>query len=1065
MKRILLPALLLLASLAAPPASANPGRGVYVNGQVHRIYSGGSGGTIKHVAGAPTSATNWVFQAQGDRHDSGYPMYYEYMNGTGLAVFDDKIFYSYTSFPDGGTTSSMNAYVATFDLTQKKWTGKKTLGSVRTDVPSKGIGSGAAITVFDDKLYVFTDSATYTSADGVSWTSASRLVSDGRYQPVDAVTYYPPDAEPRILVVYGYINGKQNYWEQLHYATWNGVIGSGSDFPSSPPLFWNVWVYGHVSLTVGTMDAFLTSPAGAKTPSVQIFAECPTSSGPAMVRHAEFNIAGTGGSWTQSHTYQDGNGMGDVWTYAWYTDLCDSSYSPPHQARRQSIVLHYNNGSDKAFAGPSDFLVPPEPTHTDGDIPVRECGEWGGVSTDTGNEDDDDDAETFRKYWSLYGVVLGSPPFAVNEVEDEFAKGELSNVEYGQENGTEIQHSQEWENLCLFSAGLELRGGIAHVLEMQSQTDVSYRHALQKEEEQTSRVTTSWQALLGTNAQSTLDGEELGRFGWAIFGVPKVVVQDFRVYAYDYDLKAKAGTPLNQDVHLVEINDNSVTVMPVAFELENPGGPEDDYPGLLSGMEPFGRSTDLDFWHSRSWENAEGPWTVKFGDGSFGETRINALTFTTSANTSSSISEEEESLTATGETQEIELSEGLSLDVGTKLKGFKVDLKAGYDSSFATKVSNTTSFGSELKIDLVMKPCPTGDTAPDCVTKLTDQAYMLVPTPPVAGQETAPWLPTAYASQLPWALAWRVTNYAVHGGTESGLAAPPDRAQGVVVGGQGGTALSGETTWSRYVFRGAPLAWRDADGDSRPVPMTAEQFRPARGIRVGLNGWSWSSLGGTGTWTRLGRVWLYESRRSVKRNRVFVKLDFGQKTWDFELYDADLSGHLDANAGGIQVDLDLNGKYLLKSDLRHHVQSDWRWKGRARDRRSIELTSYEGTSDSAAQEGTVTLEGTLPEQLSAFGDMTFELNGHAVHVPLIEHEGFLRARENAGTLEYEKDGVHLSVRFGRGTWTARFERNGFHRLMAPLRGATSVRVKVGGETWGSAELAVEDYTSKLRLDG
>ncbi len=1050
---------------AFPALPATPGRGVYVNTQVHRIWVNSSG--IQHVAGFPANPSanpaNWVFTRAGDPQSSGWTIATQMFSGTNLAVFDNKIFFPYTSF-DSGSLSKMHSYVAAFDLPGNKWISKKQLGSVHADNPSKGAGSGAAATVFGNSLYVFTDTGTYTSGDGVNWSASGPLVSDSRYQPIEAVTYYLPDSEPRILIIYGYITGEHNYWDQLYLATWNGTIGTGSDFPSKPTLLWNVWVYGSVSLQLGTLDAVMNSPAGPKTLSAQLFAACPTSSGPTMIRHAALNISSSGVTGTQSHTFQDGDNMGSVWTYNWYLDRCDTATSPPHQARQQIIVTHYNNGSDKAIPGLSDFLVPPKPTYSETDLPASQCGQWGGSATDTGNEEVEADAETYRKYWSLYGVILGSAPFAINEIEDDYGIEQLSNVEYGQDTGSKIQHSQSWENRWMLSAGLEVHGGLGHHLEFENQTDFSYQHGMQSEKETTSTVTTGWSFTLGTGPQKTLRGDALGRFGWGVFGIPKINVQDFSIYAYDYDLKSQSGTYLDQDIHMVEINPNSVAVKPVAFELANPGGPEDDYPGLFAGMQPFKESTNLEFWHSQVWETEYQPWTVKFGDGSHGDKIINPLTFGTGSNTTSTVSGETETLQSTGETQDIELSDEASVSLHTKLLGLKLNLKAGYDSSFTTKVTNTTSFGSELKLELTMAPCKAPQEA-ECVTKLTDQAYLLVPTAVATGQTGAPWLPAAYAAQLPWAITWRTTSYSLAGGTASGLSSAPVTASGLVVGGQGGTAATGETGWSQYVFKGAQLGWKEPYGGTTPLPMTAADFKPAKGIEIDLNGWSWSSLAGSGTWTRIGKVWLYESRRSVKRNKVFVKLDFGKGTWDLEIYRADLSGHLNANAGDVQATLLVNGKYSLKTDMSHNVEMEWQWNGRQKDVKSIEVTSYHGESDSATLSGRAGLEGTLPETFPGFGDLTIEMNGHAVHIPLLDHEDLLAIVVNKGKLMHDANGVHLVVDFARKTWTAVFEREAFHRLMAPVRGATTVKVRVGGELRGSTEMTVRDFTANLKLKG
>ncbi len=1058
MKRLLFSSLCLATLLIAVPSRANPGRGVYANGMVHRIYYG-NGSTIKYQAGKPAdpASGNWTFQKVGDVHDSGYKTCYNMMISSNLAVFDNKIFVAYNSY-DCGFSSYMKSWVATWDMTKNAWTGKKQLGTVHVDSGSDANGSGAAITVFNDQLYVFTDSGTYTSADGVNWSVHGPLVSNSKYQPLDAVTYYLPNSEPRIVLAYGYIGGSQNYWDYVSQTTWNGKFDGESDFVS-PSKAWSQWLFGNFSLQIGTMAAFLGAPAGTLAPSVQAFgATVSGSSG--ILRFQGWRLPASGpATGDASHTY--GSSVSDLWTYPWFIDVCDTSTTPPHQARRQYLVAQYSSGGAQAVAAPSDFLVPPKPTGDDSDLPSYACGLWGGSVTDTADEDSEEDAETYRKYWSLYGVVLGSPPFAINEIEDDYGIEQLSNVVYGQETGTKVGHQESRESQWMFSAGAEVRAGIKP-LEFEGHADIAYQHLLTNEEEETTTTSSSWAFTLGTKAQKTLRGDALGRFGWGIFGVPEITVQDFSVYAYDYDLKMQTGTYLNQDIHLVDINPQSLTIKPVAFELENPGGPNDDYPGLFAGMQPFGKSTDLDYWHSQLWETTTQPWTVKFGKGTYGEPKVNPLSFGTGSVTTSTISQEQETVSSSGLTQELEVGGGVSLSVGTKLKGFKIDLDAGYDSSFATTITTGTSFGNELELELTMAPCAVSE--PECVTAVTDEVYMLAPTAVAEGQTPAPWLPTAYATQLPWAITWRTSSFSRVGGAESGLGAPAETAKGLVVGGQGGTAVGGESSWSQYVFRRAQLGWTDSFGEERPVPLTAAQFKPAKGIEVDLNGYSWSSLAASGTWTRMGKVWLYESRRSVKRNKVFVKLDFGKGTWDFELYNADLSGHLDANAGNVQVTLVLNGKYSVKQDLHHHLETAWRWKGAAEDPESIAVTAYEGRSDGATGSGEASFEGTLPKTLATFGDLTIEVNDRAVHVPLIEREDFLEAREHGGRLVHDEDGLRLVVDFGKKTWSATFERAAFHRLLAPVRGATTVRMRVGGVPQGTTVLDIEDFTSRLKLD-
>ena len=1056
---ILFPLLLLATALTSTASLASPGRAVYVNGQVHRIW----GSPLKHVAGQPrnAAANDWVFVRTSDVHTSSWCISHEYMGGSGLAIFGNKILYSYTSY-SGCQGDAIYAYVATFDMATNAWTTLKRLGSVRTDLPSQGAGAGAAITVFDNKLYVFTDSGTYTSGDGVNWASYGSLLPGGTYQPLDAVTYYPPDAAPRILIVYGtpYPNHGNTY-TKLSAATWNGQIGANSDFPATLAVPFNHWFYGNVSLQPGTLGALNGFVAGAKTAAVQLFVEGTASDGPSQIQHAEFtySTASPKGSWRlDPHVYQDGDSSGDLWTYPWYTVACDatSSTTLAHQARQQTIVVHYHKDVDKAFAGVSDFMVP-----MNHEVTSKACGDWGGQNTDTGPAATDPDAATLRSYWSLYGVVLGSPPFAHNKV-DNYEVAPLSNVDYGQSSGTKVQHTQEWENTTMFSAGLEVHAGLFHVLEVEDRADVGYKHAVESEEESSKTVTTGFGIKLGTEGQNANDLTNLGRIGWAIFGIPKVMVQDFLLYAYDYNKTSGAGTPLNQDVHVVEVSPSAVTVKPYQFDLEQPGGPSDDIPGLLSGIDPFPRSTDILGWYDQSWESSEMAWEVLFGDGTFNEPTINALTFTTGAPGGTTyVSQETEETTSTGETTKVEMSNQTTISGGTALKGFKVDLKVGYDSSYKTTVANTTSFGQEFKVGMSMKPCEV--PGPDCVSRLTTQPYFLK-----AKDGTAPWVPTAYAGQTPWAIAWDVTDCKFTDGRECGTSAPPQFAEGLIVGGSGAaagvTAVSEEPRLSHYTVTGAQLGWKDSRGKVRRLPINALKFDPSQGITIELNGHFWSSQGASGAWKRHGNVWTFKSSESVARDKVDVRLDFGKGTWDLSVSRVDFSGHLAAVMGDVQLVLVVNGLYSMSSDLRHHVVTEWSWSEQAENPRALALTSYQGRYDSVSREGRLALQGTLPEKFEAFGDMSFEVNGHSVDVPLLDLPDFQQALDGEGTLVFERDGLRLEVDFGKKTWAASVEHADFQRLLAPLRGNARIRALVGGVRWGSFEVPVTDFTTRLTLD-
>jgi hypothetical protein len=216
-------------------------RGIYVNNEVHYFTVGGSSINefISHQSGPVEPSTNLlnlgtaatvpVYSYTPDKGGAA-------MNG---AVFNNKIFFAFTGNPSYRSeplSSSTNLYVAGWDLAKSCFI---TFQQPNTGTPqspyvydfgkvnhtdSNTDFAGAAIVVFDGMLYVFSDSGTYTSADGQNWNSYPALESN-YIQPLDAVTIYPANSGPLIMIVYGTVgnqapNGPE--YTSLYAANWNG---------------------------------------------------------------------------------------------------------------------------------------------------------------------------------------------------------------------------------------------------------------------------------------------------------------------------------------------------------------------------------------------------------------------------------------------------------------------------------------------------------------------------------------------------------------------------------------------------------------------------------------------------------------------------------------------------------------------------------------------------------------------------------------------------------------------------------------------------------------------------
>ena len=1071
MKRVIRTLSLFFAVIlgAQAASAAVGGRGVYANGQVHRVYLDAVWGNPTYVAGIPTADSstppNYVLTTSAKVVAPWFACDY---TGGNIAVYDNKIYFAFVSDDMSicGETHP-RAYVAVFDMNPgvNNWTTIKNLGPVRNDNGSKGSKAGAAIVVFKSTLYVFTNHDTYTSTDGVSWATLQKnptpLVADQSYEPLDAITIYPPDSDPEIHLIYGYDYTVYLY-QPLYAGSWDGKPASVPAFASGLKTIYSStgdnWVDGSVSLTAGTLAGANGFQAGAMVASLQLFFQETHWTGKENVnriRRMEWAYGKAGSAWTlDPKVYSDGDHLYNLWVYPWYTLACNEA-SPKSKVQRQHIAVNYTNDSDgkkwKAFGFDSDYLVPQNPG-----INSASCaswdGNWGGTGTNTDpGEGDADTVATLRKYWSLVGVVLGSPPFAVNNITDGFDLANLSNLKYGQETKTGVTQTQTWENAALFSAGLEVSTGLFdEFLEVADKADLSYKRAWEHEHETSSSSIQKVSITMGTDPSSE-DEAKRGRWGWGIFLVPTIVVQDFALYAYDYDFSGK-GTPLNQNLHTVNASPGGLSYTTVGFDLTNPT--IGDVTGLMDGIGPFPASTDLNGWMAADWETNPKAWTVKLGDGTLNETKLQPLKFGSGTKTATQFTEETDSVDVKGQTTSIEVSNEIS--VGLKLAGFKASLKTGYEGSFSTSVSNQTSFATDLEAELNMKSC----SGPDCVKTVSVQPYWLE-----AVDGSAPWIPDGFKEQRPWCITWKVSGLSYETGATAGMSPAPRSTAGLVVSGQGGTKTVGESLWGGYALEGAFLGWTETDGTKTPIPMTAADFKPARGVTLSLNGFSWSSVMASGTWTQLGKVWLFETRPSAQRNKVTLKLDFGRGAWSVQIRKVDLSGYLEAGSGAVQVRLNVNGKYMFQNDLQHHVDTAWRWQELPQRPDRMELTAYEGRHSTSTATGAVVLEGTLPAVVERFGDMSFEINGHKSHVPLLGLEEYLSTRARGGVLEYDKKGVRVRVDFTNRTWSASFAEEGFHQLQSPRWGTAKIRIGVGGTTWYSKEHRIVNFTSQLKLRG
>ena len=161
------------------------------------------------------------------------------------------------------------------------------------------------------------------------------------------------------------------------------------------------------------------------------------------------------------------------------------------------------------------------------------------------------------------------------------------------------------------------------------------------------------------------------------------------------------------------------------------------------------------------------------------------------------------------------------------------------------------------------------------------------------------------------------------------------------------------------------------------------------------------------------------------------------------------------------VALCVNQKYTFRFDVEQEVKAQWEIALRVTDPSKLEVTKYSGSFGWPGGEDKVLLEGTLPETLDGFGDISFVLNGHQRDIPLLSLSEFQKALERGKELVYKDGGTRVAVDFGKKKWSAEFKKDQFTKIMAPRWGRARLAVKVGGSTWYSQEHPITMFATKL----
>lgn len=250
--RFLAGAFLASVLVGAPAANGQPDmtRGVYASsegkdssgnvtasGKVHffEVGTDSSHQTVTHRGGT-VDPTTWVFTEDPGTADTSGNVGAcapagAIQRNRNAAVFGQTLVLAFVGWKSCDRSTGGTLFVISYDLTSATFGPLVALGATA----HKGIAASggkfttdaatAAIVTFNDRLYVFSDSAAYTSGDGTSWTSAPvfALWAPTGAQPLDAIPYYPAGEDGRILVLFAYGSATNLLnWRTVNTYSWNG---------------------------------------------------------------------------------------------------------------------------------------------------------------------------------------------------------------------------------------------------------------------------------------------------------------------------------------------------------------------------------------------------------------------------------------------------------------------------------------------------------------------------------------------------------------------------------------------------------------------------------------------------------------------------------------------------------------------------------------------------------------------------------------------------------------------------------------------------------------------------
>jgi hypothetical protein len=272
----------------------------------------------------------------------------------------------------------------------------------------------------------------------------------------------------------------------------------------------------------------------------------------------------------------------------------------------------------------------------------------------------------------------------------------------------------------------------------------------------------------------------------------------------------------------------------------------------------------------------------------------------------------------------------------------------------------------------------------------------------------------------------------------------------------------------------APLAWKDEEGLTIPLTMTADEFDPGKGVAVSGNGQVFTADPRSGQWSRDGDQWRFVSSDGLTDQRAELVLDFGgdcgavpSGCWSlsYQTSGAGLEQVFPLGHGKARVVLDLNGVHRFAYWLDHAVFELWSQSIPQAASEAYAVDFVSGRYDSSTGAGYLQLRGHLPEGIDSFGDVELIINEVSVSIPLLQQEGFLDALAGSGVLTHQSEGVSFTMDLGSDEWNAQIDGSAFDAQMAPRHNSVHVQFAVGGRPICDQTIEISDYASMVQYQG